>query len=70
MPDQSNQPAQIPLAPSELKQHLLDQINTNQEAIEELSDEELENVAGGLSLSREWKWSISIAISIGLSVTL
>jgi hypothetical protein len=46
MTDQSNQTSQGALNAQELRQFLLDQLSAEQKVIEELSDEELETIAG------------------------
>ena len=47
MSDQPNQTTQPAQHPRELRQQMLEQLETSKQAIEELSDEELEEVAGG-----------------------
>jgi hypothetical protein len=49
MSNQSENEMQQALTPEEVRQHLLTELETNQQAIAELSDEELEAVAGGFS---------------------
>ena len=49
MLDQSNQAAQSALAPQELRQYLLDSLHEAQQAVEELSDNELEMITGGVT---------------------
>ncbi len=47
MPDQPNQTTQPAQSPQELRQQMLEQLDVRKKTIEELSDEELEEVAGG-----------------------
>ena len=47
MSDQADQTTQNTMTPKELKQAMLDAISAEQKAIEELSDEQLEEIAGG-----------------------
>ncbi len=47
MSDQTSQPAQSTPTSGELRQRMLEQLDASKQAIEELNDEELENVAGG-----------------------
>ncbi len=47
MSDQPGQPVQSTQSPEGLRQLMLEQLDASKQAIEELSDEELENVAGG-----------------------
>ncbi len=51
MSEQSDQASQSDLAAEESGQPFLHQLNAEQEAIEELSDEELEAITGGVSLN-------------------
>src|SRR6266700_2874096 len=51
MPEQSQQQAQSTPASQEQRQHLLDQLKANKKAVEELSDVELEAVAGGFMIA-------------------
>src|SRR6266567_2319566 len=51
MPEQSQQQAQSTPASQEQRQHLLDQLKANKKAVEELSDAELEAVAGGFMIA-------------------
>lgn len=53
MLNQPDQVTQSTATPEELRQVMLDTIDVEQKAIEELSDEELEMVAGGLTLFRQ-----------------
>jgi hypothetical protein len=48
----SNQPENGVLTPQELRQTLLDELETSQQAITALSDEQLEEIAGGRGWGR------------------
>src|SRR5579884_971027 len=47
MSEQLDQTEQSAMTPQELRQHMLEELEASKQAIEELSDEELEAVAGG-----------------------
>ena len=49
MIEQPCQPTQSTSTPQELKKQLLDSLSTEQQAIAELSNEELETIAGGVA---------------------
>ena len=49
MSNQSENEMQQTLTPEEVRQHLLTELEADQQAIAELSEEELEAVAGGFS---------------------
>ena len=51
MPEQSQQQAQSAPTSQELRQRLLDQLEANKKAIEELNDAEVEAVAGGFIIA-------------------
>lgn len=51
MPEQSQQQAQSASTSQELRQLLLDQLEANKKAIEELNDAEVEAVAGGFIIA-------------------
>src|SRR5205807_922204 len=47
MSEQSNQTEQSTMTSQELRQRILEELEASKQAIEELGDEELENIAGG-----------------------
>src|SRR5690349_10981779 len=52
MSEQPNQTEQSALTPQELRQRMLEELEVSKQVIEEISDEELEAVAGGASAVR------------------
>ncbi len=53
MPEQSQQQARSAPTSQELRQRLFDQLEVNKKAVEELSDAEVEAVAGGFMIAGE-----------------